>query len=176
MIRTMNPPSESEAAGPSSLPALAAAVLRVPRDPERVLEIGCGEGDGVLFLAREFPRARIRGLDRSGEAIRAAVARTGLDPQGRVAFKAASGRRLPYPDDQFDLVVCSGQLPSLREIRRVLRLAGHVLLVRAGRTDGRWPRLRLRLHGLQIIESDPAGDGEFCVISLAGKGRKAPRE
>src|SRR5690348_18492756 len=58
MIRTMNPPSESEAAGPSSLPALAAAVLRVPRDPERVLEIGCGEGDGVLFLAREFPRAR----------------------------------------------------------------------------------------------------------------------
>jgi ubiquinone/menaquinone biosynthesis C-methylase UbiE len=36
-----------------SLTALAAAVLHVPGAPERVLEVGCGAGDGALFLARE---------------------------------------------------------------------------------------------------------------------------
>ena len=63
----------------------------------------------VLFLAREFPAARVRGVDSSEESIREAVARVGLDPEGRVAFKRGSRRSLPYPDDLFDLVADADQ-------------------------------------------------------------------
>src|ERR1700710_2867341 len=87
------------------LTPLAAAVLRVGPAPERVLEIECGDGDGALFLAREFPTARVRGVDRSADRVRAATARVGLDPEGRIAFKVGGPGSLPYPDDFFDLVV-----------------------------------------------------------------------
>src|SRR3954447_13319034 len=112
-----------------SLVALAAAVLQVDRRPERVLEIGCGEGDGALFLAREFPTARVRGLDSSEEAIRAAVSRIGLDPEGRVAFKRGSPSSLPYPEDFFDLVVQSRGRLRPKELRRVLRPGGQLIML-----------------------------------------------
>jgi trans-aconitate methyltransferase len=56
------------------LTPLAAAVLEVGA-PESVLEVQCGEGDGALFLAREFPRARVRGVDSSADASLASAPR-----------------------------------------------------------------------------------------------------
>ncbi len=126
-----------------ALTALAAAVLHVP-PPERALEIGFGEGDGVLFLAREFPAARVRGVDRSAEAVRRAVARVGLDPEGRVAFKQGKARSLPYPDEMFDLVVQTHGALWVGEVVRVLRPGGHLVYVDAPR----WSWLRSRPRGL----------------------------
>lgn len=150
-----------------SLTALAAAVLWLRERPERVLEIGCGEGEGVLFLAREFPSARVRGADRSAEAIRAAVARIGLDPEGRVAFKASSSRRLPYPDDFFDLVAQRGGRLRPDEIARVLRPDGRLILV------GRWRLLdwRLRGRGFDSLEPGEAGGERFLLARLAPDAR-----
>lgn len=119
------------------LKTLAAAVLALPEAPERVLDVGCGEGDAALFLAREFPSARIRGVDPAEPAVRAAVARVGLDPEGRIAFKEGSPRSLPYPDDLFDLVVRSGGALRVGEVVRVLRPGGHLLYVEPPRA-GRW--------------------------------------
>jgi SAM-dependent methyltransferase len=134
-----------------SLTALAAAVLHVPAATERILEIGCGSGDGVLFLAREFPMARVRGVDASAEAIRKAVSRVGLDPEGRVAFKRGRSRALPYPDGFFDLVAQTGGRLHAGGIARVLRPGGHLILV------GTWPWLDWRLQGRRF---EPAGGGE----------------
>jgi ubiquinone/menaquinone biosynthesis C-methylase UbiE len=123
-----------------SLTPLAAAALRVPV-PERALVIGSGDGEGVLFLAREFPSARIRGVDRSDEAIRRATARVGLDPEGRVAFKRGSPRSLPYPDEMFDLVVQAHGALWIAEVTRVLRPGGHLICVESpGRPLRPWPR------------------------------------
>jgi len=113
-----------------ALTRLAAAVLQVPA-PERALVVGCGEGEPVLFLAREFPSARIRGVDPSADMVQAAGARVGLDPEGRVAFKQAGNRRLPFPDQLFDLVVIFAGRPAAKEIARVLRPEGHLVLVGA---------------------------------------------
>jgi ubiquinone/menaquinone biosynthesis C-methylase UbiE len=126
--------------------ALAAAVLHVP-SPERALVVGCGDGDAVLFLAREFPTARVRGVDFSPERVRAASARVGLDPEGRVAFKHAKPRNLPFPDAFFDLVVVFEGRPSAREIARVLRPEARLVVAYspppglvAGARDWLWRR------------------------------------
>lgn len=150
-----------------SLTALAAAVLHVPGAPERVLEVGCGEGDGALFLAREYPGARIRGVDRSAEAIAAAVGRVGLDPEGRVAFKQGRGRSLPYPDGFFDLVAQAGGRLRPGELARTLRSGGHLILV------GEWRRLDWRLgkHGFVAGRHGEAAGERFHVYRLdAGEG------
>jgi ubiquinone/menaquinone biosynthesis C-methylase UbiE len=112
----------------SALTRLATAVLDVPV-PERALVCGCGDGEPVLFLAREFLSARVRGTDTSAERVRAASARVGLDPEGRVAFKQSTPRRLPFPDQFFDLVVVFEGRPAPSEIARVMRPDAHLILV-----------------------------------------------
>ena len=115
------------------LTPLATAVLRVGT-PERVLEVECGDGEATLFLAREFPRARVRGVDSDAAAVRRATARVGLDPEGRIAFKQATPRSLPFPDAQFDLVVAVDAHPDPAEAARVLRPGGHLLIAHTSRS------------------------------------------
>ena len=108
----------------------------------------------MLFLAREFPSARVRGTDDSDEWVRAASARVGLDPEGRVAFKQSTPRRLPFPDEFFDLVVVFAGRPAPGEIARVMRPEARLILVSpppAGRLGGIRQRLwRRRLLGADI--------------------------
>jgi SAM-dependent methyltransferase len=157
-----------------SLTPLAAAVLHVGRAPERALEIESGEGEGVLFLAREFPAARVRGVDRDPELVRAATRRVGLDPEGRVAFKLGKPRALPYPSDFFDLVVLLDASPPVAEVARVLRPGGHLILSRSRDRDplggrrGKLTRWRLGRRRIEFFESAEAGDGSFSVARLGG--------
>jgi ubiquinone/menaquinone biosynthesis C-methylase UbiE len=155
------------------LTPLAAAVLHVG-DPERILQIECGEGDGALFLAREFPRARVRGVDRSAEAIRRAGDRIGLDPEGRVAFKQGSPRSLPFSDDQFDLLVCLDAVPAAAEAARILRPGGFLVLAATHAPEapsgfrGRLLRRRLSRLDFEPIWSEAAGEGSFFIAKLRG--------
>jgi SAM-dependent methyltransferase len=114
--------------GPEYLAPLAAGLLKVRPEPERALDIGTGLGDAALLVAREFPRARVRGVDLSEEMVRRAQARIGLDPEGRVAFKVADAADLPFEDDSFDLVTQLNVPPFFSEIARVLRPGGFVLI------------------------------------------------
>lgn len=156
-----------------SLTPLAAAVLHVG-DPERILQLECGDGDGALFLAREFPGARVRGVDRSPEAVRRASGRIGLDPEGRVAFKQGGPRSLPFPDDHFDLVAALDARPAPAEAARVLRPGGFLVLAAAHRPDaggglgGGWRKWRLTRLGFEPIWAQAAGDGSFSVSRLRG--------
>jgi len=155
------------------LTPLAAAVLHVG-DPERILQLECGEGEGALFLAREFPSARVRGVDRSERKVQGARARVGLDPEGRIAFKQGDPRSLPFPDRHFDLITALDARPSLREVVRVLRPGGFLVLAEANRPEtlagprGRFLGRRLSRHGFESIWSQPAGDGSFSVFRLGG--------
>jgi ubiquinone/menaquinone biosynthesis C-methylase UbiE len=156
---------------PPPLTPLAAAVLHVGR-PERVLQIGSGDGDAALFLAREFPTARVRGIDADSEAVARATQRVGLDPEGRVAFKVGGPRRLPYPEDHFDLVAALDARPSPAEVARVLRPGGHLILA-ATRGGARghglsgWLLARgLRSRGFEESAAEDAGSGSFVVLRL----------
>jgi ubiquinone/menaquinone biosynthesis C-methylase UbiE len=151
---------------------LAAAVLHVGV-PERVLQVACGDGDGALFLAREFPVARVRGIDADADQVTVASRRVGLDPEGRVAFKIGGPRRIPYPDDHFDLVAVLDARPKAAELARVLRPGGHLILAATqgsptgGGPLGRLLERALRSHGFEEIAADRAGNGSFSVARLA---------
>ena len=111
------------------LEALATATARVSPAPERVIDLGTGTGEAALFLAREFPRASVRGVDVSEAMIAAARAKVGLDPEGRIAFKVADAADLPYGAESFDLAVGVNMPPFFAEIARVLRPGGHAIVV-----------------------------------------------
>lgn len=161
------------------LTPLAAAVLHVG-DPERILQVECGDGEGALFLAREFPRARVRGVDRSAERIHRAAGRVGLDPEGRIAFKQGAPDSLSFPSDHFDLVAALDTLPSAAETARVLRAGGYLAIANSTSPQplpgpaGWLLRRRLRRLGFEPIWIEAAGDGSFSVERLRG-GESAGR-
>jgi ubiquinone/menaquinone biosynthesis C-methylase UbiE len=158
---------------PPPLTPLAAAVLHVTR-PERVLQVACGDGDGAFFLAREFPVARVRGIDADPDLVRVATGRIGLDPEGRVAFKRGGPRRIPYPDDNFDLVAVLDARPAAGELARVLHPGGHLILAATeGRASGGGPlgwllERGLRSRGFETVAAAAAGAGSFSVARLGG--------
>jgi ubiquinone/menaquinone biosynthesis C-methylase UbiE len=161
------------------LTPLAAGVLHVG-DPERILQVACGDGEGALFLAREFPSARVRGIDRDGDAVREATNRVGLDPEGRVAFKQGGPRSLPFPDGYFDLLAAVDARPRPAEAVRVLRPGGFLALAstRAAETPpgfrGRLVRRHLARLGFEPIWAQPAGDGSFFVARLRSDDPVSP--
>ncbi|HEX6228353.1 MAG TPA: class I SAM-dependent methyltransferase [Solirubrobacterales bacterium] len=154
------------------LSPLAAATLHVSPAPERVLDVGCGTGEGTLFLAREFPQARVRGVDLSQAMVEAATAKVGLDPEGRIAFKVGDAASLPYPDDSFDLVAQLNMPPFFAELARVLRPGGQVIVASSWGAATpfytrpgllRWKFLQ---HGIDPVEIGAAGSGTFYVGRL----------
>lgn len=160
------------------LTEFARALLGVEGEPERVLEIGCGEGEAVLFLAREFPRSRVRGLDRDAAAVAAAAGKVGLDPEGRVAFKSGDPRRLPFPDSHFDLVVQRGGSPAAAEIARVARPGSWLLIAAGARSPGlagllgRTAEPALAKRGFSPVPADEGG--KFLLMRRAGAAAPLP--
>ncbi len=155
------------------LESLAVAVTEVSPEPERILDVGTGTGAAALFLAREFPRAGIRGVDVSEEMIRAAQAKVGLDPDGRIAFRVADAGSLPYGEDSFDLVTQVNVPPFFGEIARVLRPGGHVIFASTGPgtpfyTPNPVLERGMRRRRIEPVASGEAGTGTYVV------GRSAP--
>ena len=92
----------------------------------RILDVGCGTGANLLMLA-EYGDAE--GVDISEDAL-AFCRERGLDK-----VRLGAGEELPYEDATFDLVTAfdvvehmDDDLAGLREMRRVLRPGGRVLL------------------------------------------------
>jgi SAM-dependent methyltransferase len=162
--------------GPGYLAPLAAGLLHVHPEPERALDLGTGLGDAALLVAREFPHARVRGVDFSEEMVRRAQARIGLDPEGRVAFKVADAADLPFEEDSFDLVTQLNVPPFFSEIGRVLRPGGFALVAASfgAKTPFYTPeavlRRGFRRAGLETLESAEAGAGTYLLA------RVPPRE
>lgn len=151
------------------LAPLATAVTEVEVDPERVLDLGTGTGEAALFLAREYPQARIRGVDLAEAMVRAATAKVGLDPEGRIAFRVADAAALPYADDSFDLVTQVNVPPFFGEIARVLRPGGHAIVTASwgSATPFYTPVTVLdrgfRRHGVARLAAGEAGQGTYWV-------------
>ena len=109
--------------------------------PDRFLEIGCGEG----FLLAAVRSKDKFAVDISEEALKISRGRATAN------FSAALAERLPFPPDSFDLVATVGVMEhfiddnaAIREIRRVLKPGGHlVTLIHVNLTF--WERLGMKV-------------------------------
>lgn len=113
---------------------------------QRVLDVGCGTGRGTVGLAQAVgPTGRVDALDLTEamlEHARHKLERLGLSD--RVYLKQGDARELPYPDDTFDLVYngymfdlipLDSFLPILKEMARVLKSQGKLVLLNMSKPD-----------------------------------------
>ncbi len=143
-----------------AMPVIVA--LLKPKAPAVVLDLGCGNGRHVVYLAREG--LRVFGLDSAPEAL--GLARGWLEAEGLTADLRLHSMTepLPYADAFFDAVVSiqvihHAKLGAIRriveEIRRILKPEGLVCVtVSRPKAKPRWqhaietePRTYLPLEG-----------------------------
>jgi demethylmenaquinone methyltransferase/2-methoxy-6-polyprenyl-1,4-benzoquinol methylase len=98
--------------------------------PRRVLDLATGSGDLALAFQRRLPEATIIAADFSPEMLSVA------QQKGVRETVLADALHLPFPDDSFDCVSVAFGLRNmadwnlaLREMNRVLRPGGHLLVL-----------------------------------------------
>ena len=104
------------------------------RGCRRILDAGCGNGRYSHFLLRHADaEALLTAFDLSPGMLERARRRPG---SARISHTVADLTRLPYAEASFDAVVCGWVLehlpdpqPGLRELARVLRPGGKLLLL-----------------------------------------------
>lgn len=94
------------------------------------LDVGCGTGVLAETLLELCAPQRVDAVDPAAAQLQAAARGPAA---GRVTFRVADARRLPFPDASFDVVASAlvinfipDRAPALAEMRRVARAGGHV--------------------------------------------------
>ncbi len=115
------------------------------RGDEKVLDVGCGRGAVLLLAAERLSSGKATGIDlwsvkdQSGNALEATQRNAAAEGVSeRVELHTGDMRKLPFPDASFEVIVSSlaihnvpdaaGRAESVREIARVLKPGGRVLL------------------------------------------------
>jgi ubiquinone/menaquinone biosynthesis C-methylase UbiE len=151
--------------------ALEAALARLPEAPALALDVSTGTGAAMGLLVRRFPACRGVGVDLSPAMLRRAVARARRE-RWPVAFAAADAARLPFRDGTFDLVTVQNAFPVPRELVRVTRPGGWIVLsYSAGGWVVPWVARalarRLRGLGCAAVDTHPAGPGRYFLARRA---------
>ena len=136
---------------PVPMPYFMRWVLRLPRGPhaparllrsleprpgERILEIGPGVGIHAIPVAEALrPDGVLEALDMQQPMLDELARHAARHGVANIVTRRGDAQRLPYPDASFDaayLVSVLGEIPdaraALRELRRVIRPAGRLLV------------------------------------------------
>ena len=103
-----------------------------------ILDVGTGTGLVAIRCALEMEEGQIIGVDVTPEMLARAVLNAENVGLGRLQFALASAMSLPYPDNQFDVVLSSLALHhttvshSLDEMVRVLKPGGRIAIADMG--------------------------------------------
>jgi demethylmenaquinone methyltransferase/2-methoxy-6-polyprenyl-1,4-benzoquinol methylase len=115
------------------------------RPGERALDLCCGTGDVAFALSAQG--LDVAGLDFSEPMLniarqRLAAKEGGERPAGAIQFLRGDAQDIPFPDESFDVVTISYGLRNLsnlerglREMHRVTRCGGRVLVLDFGKPD-----------------------------------------
>lgn len=98
---------------------------------KKVLDYCCGEGKNTIFLAENGAEAF--GIDISPVSIENSRKKAESKELKNISFLVMDGEKLDFPDNFFDLVICSGVLHHLniekayQELSRVLKPDGKII-------------------------------------------------
>lgn len=158
-----------------------------------VLDVGCGYGNNFPYLVNA---AHITGIDFSRVMLEKAgesASRLGVP----IELHEGGAEALDFPDNSFDTVIsslstCSFYDPirALKEVRRVCKIDGQILLIEHGRSSWEWlgkyqdrhlqeqieqggcrwnqePQDLVRESGIQILHADRTLFGIFHSITAS---------
>jgi ubiquinone/menaquinone biosynthesis C-methylase UbiE len=124
------------------------------RPGQRALDVGCGTGYLARLLAGPVgPDGQVVGIDPSPEMV--AYAARKANGAGNLQFQVGTAESLDLPAEHFDVVMTSLMLhhlpedlrvPALREMYRVLRPGGTLLIAEAQMPRPGVLRMLARLH------------------------------
>jgi ubiquinone/menaquinone biosynthesis C-methylase UbiE len=162
---------------------------------ESVLDIGCGTGTLAIAAKRHVGESGMAcGVDASPQMLARAIKKArkaGLN----IDFRNAAVEALPYRDSQFDVVLSTLMLHHLpgkvreqcaREIRRVLKPGGRVLLIDFGPPEPKRKSIIDRFHhhghaslpsmvdlvkraGMEVAESGAVGISNMNYVYAAAR-------
>ncbi|NHC38118.1 class I SAM-dependent methyltransferase [Scytonema millei] len=105
-------------------------------DTAKVLDAGTGTARIPIILSQMHPHWQIWGIDLAENMLKLGfqnVKDAGL--QDRISLEIVDAKRLPYPDDYFELVISNSlvhhlpnPLPFLQELKRVLQPKGAICI------------------------------------------------
>ena len=118
-----------------------------------ILDIGCGGGKAVQELATLAPRGKVYGIDYSQDMVQLSNQVNGaLIKQGLVEITHGTVSSLPFTDNMLDLVTAFETyyfwphlIDDLKEIRRVLKPEGTLLIVNELYKDSRFEKRNSKL-------------------------------
>jgi ubiquinone/menaquinone biosynthesis C-methylase UbiE len=123
-----------------------------------ILDAGTGTARIPILMSQRRPQWQIIGIDLARSMLEVGyknVEQSGL--QHQIKLELVDAKQLPYPDEHFDMVVSNSlihhlpdPLPFLRELNRVLKPNGAILLRDLMRPDS--------LETLEAIVEREAGD------------------
>tara|TARA_B100001250_G_scaffold394874_1_gene399234 strand:- start:3665 stop:4369 length:705 start_codon:yes stop_codon:yes gene_type:complete len=95
-----------------------------------MLDVGCGEGRHIFGVMQDYPLMRCIGLDMDKPSLK--KAEEGYEyfksiSKAGAQFLKGSAYSLPFPDESFDLIVCSEVLEHLHEYNNAVREMHRVL-------------------------------------------------
>jgi 2-polyprenyl-3-methyl-5-hydroxy-6-metoxy-1,4-benzoquinol methylase len=143
--------------------------LRHIEPSDRVLDVACGAGFGVRMMAGRC--AEVLGVDLDEPSIAAALA---ADPGRRGRYLVADATRMPLAEGAFDVVASFETLehvpvhPFLREVRRVLRPGGLLLLSTPQSSLGHIPFTPAHEHEFSLAELTELVGAHFEIRERIG--------
>ncbi len=103
---------------------------------DAVLDVGCGAGIDTIFAAgMTGPAGKVVGIDLTPEMVERAKENVAVANLKNITFKEAAADKLPFADQEFDVVISNGafnlvddKTKALSEVLRVLKPGGRLMI------------------------------------------------
>jgi demethylmenaquinone methyltransferase/2-methoxy-6-polyprenyl-1,4-benzoquinol methylase len=136
------------------------AVRQLPKtESGRFLDVATGTGDVAIEIARQYPGARITGMDFSDKMLelgREKIRKTGLDE--RIDIRFGDVTSLQFDDRTFDAAIIAFGIRNIpdykkgiREMARVLRDGGRIVILEFTTDQNRFFRGFFRLYLEKVL-------------------------